>query len=258
MKMNFKGFWSKNSSKILVWSGLAMMTGSTIAIAVSTPKALRLIEEKKQELEVEELEPKDVVKVVAPVYLAPVMTFIAGGVSVVTGNNKAVKQAANATAALAVTEKAFKETVKAYRSKIAHRLGEEAEKEITSEVKAETTNVKKKIDDSGQVIVISGGDVMCKDRLTGRYFKSSAVKIQKALNELNAEMNNNDYISINDYSAALGMEPLEMGGEDTGFNREFGLLTARFGSELYDGETPILVVDVQNSSGPRYDYRTLH
>lgn len=98
---------------------------------------------------------------------------------------------------------------------------------------------------------------MCKDVLTGRYFKSSAVKIQKAINTLNDRLNNEDYISINDYSTELGMEPLEKGGEDTGFNREYGLLNVRFDAELYD-DTPILVVDVQNSSGPRFDYRNLH
>lgn len=255
-KMKFKTFWNKNSSKILVYFGLTVMTGSAVGLAVATPKALKLIEAKKQELGVEELEPKDIVKTAAPAYIAPVTGFIAGTVAVVNGNNIAVKQAVNATATLMATEKAFSQTVKAYRSKIAQRLGEDAEKEITNEVKQESKIVARKINKNGSVIVV-GGDVMCKDILTGRYFKSSAVKIQKAINTLNDRLNNEDYISINDYSTELGMEPLEKGGEDTGFNREYGLLNVRFDAELYD-DTPILVVDVQNSSGPRFDYRNLH
>ena len=53
---------SKHSPEILMGMGIAGMITTTVIAVKATPKALRLLEEKKHELEVETLAPVEVVK----------------------------------------------------------------------------------------------------------------------------------------------------------------------------------------------------
>lgn len=69
---------SRNSSKILLGLGIAgAFTAVGFAIS-ATPKAMILLEEKKQELGVEKLDAKTIIKTAAPVYIP---TAISMGVS---------------------------------------------------------------------------------------------------------------------------------------------------------------------------------
>lgn len=69
---------SRNSSKILLGLGIAGAFTAVGFAITATPKAMILLEEKKQELGVEKLDAKTIVKTAAPVYIP---TAISMGVS---------------------------------------------------------------------------------------------------------------------------------------------------------------------------------
>ena len=70
---------SRHSPAILMGIGIAGMVTTTVVAVKATPKALRLIEEKKQELDVESLTPVETVKAAWKCYIPAAVT---GAVSI--------------------------------------------------------------------------------------------------------------------------------------------------------------------------------
>lgn len=69
----------KHSPEILTGIGIAGMITTTVMAVKATPKALILLEEKKDELDTDRLEPKDIVKTAWPCYIP---AAVVGSISV--------------------------------------------------------------------------------------------------------------------------------------------------------------------------------
>lgn len=69
----------KHSPEILTGIGIAGMITTTVMAVKATPKALILLEEKKDELDTDRLEPKDIIKTAWPCYIPAV---VVGSISV--------------------------------------------------------------------------------------------------------------------------------------------------------------------------------
>ena len=65
---------SKHSPEILTGIGIAGMITTTVLAVRATPKALKLIEEKKDELSVDKLKPIDTVKATWKCYIPATVT----------------------------------------------------------------------------------------------------------------------------------------------------------------------------------------
>ena len=85
-------------------------------------------------------------------------------------------------------------------------------------------------------------------------WKSDIDKLKKAENELNRQMRDEMYISLNDFYYEVGLEPIKL-GDDLGWNIDNGYIDLRFSSQLATDGTPCLVIDY--GYGPRYDFRGL-
>lgn len=92
------------------------------------------------------------------------------------------------------------------------------------------------------------------DIVSGRYFKSDIDKLKKAENELNRQMRNEMYISLNEFYYAIGLESIKL-GDSLGWNIDDGYINLRFSSQLATDGTPCLVIDYEY--GPKYDFRNL-
>lgn len=69
----------KHSPEILTGIGIAGMITTTVMAVKATPKALILLEEKKDELDTDRLEPKDIIKTAWPCYIP---AAVVGSISV--------------------------------------------------------------------------------------------------------------------------------------------------------------------------------
>ena len=79
-------------------------------------------------------------------------------------------------------------------------------------------------------------------------------KIKKAENELNRQMRDEMYISLNDFYYEIGLDNIKL-GDELGWNINDGYIDLSFSSQLTSDETPCLVIDY--AVAPRYDYRVL-
>ena len=91
-------------------------------------------------------------------------------------------------------------------------------------------------------------------RFSGRYFKSDIEKIKKAECELNRQMLDDMYVSLNDFYYEIGLDSVKL-GDELGWNVDSGYIDLSFSSQLASDGTPCLVIDY--SVAPRYDYRNL-
>lgn len=113
----------KNASKIL--GGLAI-TGSITAVyfaVTATPKAMILLDEKKQELGVEKLDVKTIVKTAGPVYVPTALSMVLSAGCVIGAVHVDERRNAALAAACTLSESALK----TYQDKVLEAIGPEKE-----------------------------------------------------------------------------------------------------------------------------------
>lgn len=246
---NVRTVIKKHSPEILTGIGIAGMVTTTVMAVKATPKAIILIEKRKNEDDMDQLTFVETVKTAWTCYIPAAVT---GGLSIAcligASSVNARRNTALATA-YTLSESALKE----YQGKVVETIGEKKEQAVRDAIS------KDKIDrdpvSNKEVIITDKGNTLCYDVVSGRYFKSDIDKLKKAENELNRQMRDDMYISLNEFYFEIGLKPSSI-GDDIGWNIDQGYINLSFSSQLADDGTPCLVVDYLVA--PRYDFRQLY
>ena len=113
--------------------------------------------------------------------------------------------------------------------KIIEHMGEEGGKKIIGEVEQQLIK-EHYICKAGPSVEETGrGDLLCYEGYSGRWFRSSEVAVQKAINELNDAFEAGEYLCLNDFYERLGIET-------THFGAQYGWAA---NSDYYDGPIDI-------------------
>lgn len=243
---NTRQFANKHSPEILTGIGIAGMITTTVLAVRATPKALELLEEKKNEDWVDELGPLEVVKTAWKPYVPAAVTGIASVACLIGASSVNAKR----NAALATAYKLSETALTEYREKVIETIGEKKEKTVRDKVAEE--RVKKNPVSKSEVIVTNNGTTLCFDPISARYFKSSIDKIKRAENELNKQMLHDisGYVSLNEFYDELGLDHTSV-GDDLGWNVD-RLIDISFSSQLNDNGEPSVVLDYLVA--PKYDF----
>lgn len=240
-----KGFLTKHSPEILTGTGIAGMIITTILAVKETPKALDLIEMKKEELGKDKLTPIETIKAAWTPYISSSITGVLS-ISCIIGASR-VNYKRNT--ALATAYSLSERTLLRYRDKVIETIGEKKERSIKEQVaQDELKNTPKK---DSQIIITSKGDTLCMDAMSGRYFKSDIDLIKRIVNELNRKLVYENYISLNEFYGEIGLDYVK-NGELVGWNINSGLIEPTFSTCLTDDNQPCVVIDFLVS--PRYDF----
>lgn len=238
----------KHSPEILIGVGIAGWCSTVVLAVNATPKALDLIEMKKDELEVEELTKKEVVKTCWKCYIPAAVTGVVSTACIIGANSVSLKRNAALTAAYSLSETAFSN----YRQKVIETVGEKKEAEVRHNMAKET--IQNDPVSKHEVIITEAGGTLCYETISGRYFKSDIEKIRKAENVINKRMMEENYISLNDFYNEIGLPYTNM-GDKIGWNINKGLLDIFFSTQLSENDVPCLVIDY--SKPPTYGYDRL-
>lgn len=236
---------SKHSPEILTGIGIAGMVTTIVMAVKATPKALILIEEKKNEEGLDSLTPIETVKASWQCYIP---SAIVGTVSIfcLIGASSANLRR---NTALATAYTLSESALKGYQGKVVETIGDKKEQTVRDSI------AKDKLDKNPvttrEVIITEKGNTLCYDTISGRYFKSDIDKLKKAMNELNRNMLDEMFISLNDFYYEIGLSNTKL-GDDLGWNVSEGLIDLKFSSQLTDDGTPCVVMDY--SIAPKYDY----
>lgn len=239
---------SKHSPEILTGIGIAGLITAGVLAVKETPKALRLIEEKKKEQHVEKLKPVETVQAAWKCYIPAVATATVSTACLIGASRVSSKRNAALATAYTLSEAALRE----YKEKVIETIGEKKEQNIREAIakdRIENNPVSKQT-----VIITDKGNTLCYDLWSDRYFRSDIETIKRIVNDLNRRMRNENYISLNEFYGEIGLKPTEPGNL-MGWNIDRGYLDIHFSSHLTESGDPCLAIEFYVA--PQYDYDKL-
>lgn len=249
---NMQHTLGKYSPQILTGIGVAGMITTVVLAVKATPKALELIEDKKEELDAGKLTVVDTVKTAWKPYVPAVVTGVLSTVCIIGGNAVGTRRTAALAAAYKISETALHE----YKDAVVETIGEEKSKEVKEKVAQNKLDKNPVVEK--QIIVTNKGTFLCYDSLSGRYFQSDIETIRKAQNDINDYLFSEDYASLNMFYDFLGLEHTRLGAE-LGWKIDSGTLQIEFDSTLASDKsqgiapgTPCLVLDY--NVAPKYEF----
>lgn len=234
------------SPGILTGLGVAGFFATVVMAVDATPKAIELIEEKKQELGVEKLTAKETVQTAWKCYIPSAITAVASTACIIGASAVNAKRNAALLTAYTLSETAARE----YRDKVVETIGEKKEVSIRDALakdQIEKNPVKKE-----EIIVTGKGTTRVFDPWNARRFDSDIETIRKAINDLNYQLLHDEYVSLNDLYYALNLEETKT-GEDFGWNvNRDRQVELQLSAQVDHDGVPCLVLGFINP--PRYDY----
>lgn len=253
MKTSFKTLMSnagksieRHSPQILLGVGIVGI-GTSIVLAVkATPKAMELIEQKKEEKQVEKLTAVETVKTTWKCYIPTAVTTVCTIMCLVKSNSEHTKR----TAALATAYEFSRTALEQYKDKVVKVVGEKKAEEVKKEVAKEKVEEVTK-QNGPTIVMMDNNDVCCIDSLSGQMFSSNIDKIKKAENEINYTLLNESYTSLNAFYSLIGAESTRLGSE-LGWNIDFGKLEISYTTQISENGKPCLVIEYNIL--PRYEY----
>lgn len=238
---------TKYSPGILTGIGIAGMIGATFMAVKATPKALYLIEAKKEESEVEEFTSVETIKTCWKCYIPAALTTVVSAACLIGASTVSAKRNAALATAYSISEAALRE----YQEKVVEVVGEKKEKAVRDAV-AKDQIERDPVTKSEVVIIDSNSNTLCYEPLSGRYFKSTIDKIKKAEIKLDRQMIQEMYVSLNDFYWEIGLDGTDL-GDKMGWNLSKGYMDLSFSSQLADDGTPCAVIVY--GIPPVYDYQ---
>lgn len=238
---------TKYSPGILTGIGITGMIGATFMAVKATPKALYLIDTKKEEAEVEELTPVETIKTCWTCYIPATLTTVLSAACLIGASTVSAKRNAALATAYSISEAALRE----YQEKVVEVVGEKKEKAVRDAV-AKNQIERDPVTKSEVVIIDSNSNTLCYEPLSGRYFKSTIDKIKKAEIKLDRQMIQEMYVSLNDFYWEIGLDGTDL-GDKMGWNLSKGYMDLSFSSQLADDGTPCAVIVY--GIPPVYDYQ---
>jgi len=240
---NLGGKISKNSPQILTGLGCAGVVSTAVLAVRGTPKALGLLEDYYDE-HGEMPNAVDTVKTTWKCYIPAAVVGTASISCIIGANCISSKRNAALAALYSLSEATFRE----YQTKVVETIGQNKERKVRDDINQE--RVQKNPPGSNEVIFTGNGEVMCLDKLSGRYFKSSYEAIRQIVNDMNFQLRNDNWMSLNDLYYELGLSNIDL-GDMMGFDIDKGQIDPNYSSTLDANGQPCLVVDFKVY--PMYD-----
>lgn len=204
--MNFQGLMQnigfvarKNAPQILTGIGITGMLIGTFTAVAATPKAIKKVEQKKEELQVDELPVKEVVKETASCYILPAIATATGIACIIGGCHQGLRRTAAAATTISSLQSLLVEKngiIDAYKAKVRDIVDEKTAEKIDSDIRS---GIKKEKEVGEQIVVVGKkGNVVYKDTLTGQTFDSNCQNPDEARNKLYSALNAfNDLVNRN-------------------------------------------------------------
>lgn len=256
------GLVLKNAQKLAVDNAPVILTAAgvvgTVATAIFTGKsaykAAQIIKDAEHMNNLNRNEPdwapldnKDKIQLTWKLYAVPVSTGVVAVASIVFANRISTKRAAALAAAYSLSERAFHE----YKGKVLEHIGENKERKVRDEVAQDKLKKNPVSAQSGQIIMTGGGDQLCLDGFSGRYFFSDMESIRKAVNDINQQIHHSGSASLSDFYEKLGLHSTDV-SDEVGFSYELPL-DIDYTSGLSDDGRPCIVMTYRLLPNAKFD-----
>lgn len=149
-------------------------------------------------------------------------------------------------AAIAAAFKLSEELATEYKERVVKTLGAKKEEDMRAQLAQDRMNRTT----GGDTIIITGTDVLFYDQLTGRFFKNSMENVNKAVNEINHQINNFYHASLTEFYEKIGLTGTVF-SDELGWNSD-ELLDVKFSATLLD-DKPAIGIEFRTTPIRGYD-----
>lgn len=238
-----------------VLTGLSLAGGvTTVILAIqATPKAIILLDEAANKIIEEHPDEKfdgftrtEVVKIAWKPFVPVVIMGVISGLCGVGANSVNIKRNAALAGLYSLTEATLRE----YQSKVVETFGDVKAQKVKDDINHD--RIIRHPPKDNEVTVTGHGNVLCYDKISGRYFRNDIENIRKIQNDKNRDLMDEMTVSLNEMYDALGLPHIKI-GDELGWIVEDGLLDFQFSSQLTENGEPCLVVDY--TVDPIYSFR---
>lgn len=239
----------EKSPRILAGGAIVGLGASVYFAWKARPKCDEILAERKKRLEevrAEYSDPDEVKKETARVNidtagkmvgtLAPVVVSVGlTGASIIAADRINYRRLVAATTMYDISNEALMMYKKKMKDVVGEEKAEEVKKKVTDEIMAENPVNDRTIIDTGK------GDLIYMDVYTGRYFRSSKVAIESAVNDINYQLVGDMFVSLNEFFDRIGLPGVKL-GDQFGFDVNKGMLHVDYTyGETPDGNHCILI-----------------
>ena len=230
----------RNSPAILTGLGVAGLVSTAYLTGKASYKAAGILNA------YEEASNKEKFDLVWRLFVPAVATGFAASACIIGAQSLNHARQAALISGLSIVEGSYRE----YRDKNVSLFGEKHDEKVRDEVAKD--GVLKNPPTSRELEMVGVGQILCKDAYSGRYFPGSKEFIRAAVNDINeAIVNGDNYASLNDYYARIGLEPTPP-GELIGWSI-LHTMAVEFTSALTLEGVPCLVVEFRAFPVQDYD-----
>lgn len=242
-------FASENASTLLTAGGVVGVVATGVLAGRAGFKAAQILDDEMRERvnETDEtISTKEKVLLVGPHFIPPVAAGSAAIAAIIFANRISAKEAAALAAAYGLSQKQLEE----YKAKVAEKLTGPKHQQIKDEIAQDQLDQNPA---SKQVIIIAGGDSLCLDAISGRYFRSSMEHIRRTENELNQQLYDSQMVGLSEYFVHLGLKPTEISDMLGWHAFEEGILELEVTTGRSDDQQPCLVITPSRTPEPDYN-----
>ena len=235
-----------NSPTLLTAFGVTGTLATAYLTGKATFKAADILRHEAEARVLMEKQPppptkKQQVGMVWKCYIPPAISVVTTVGCIVAANTISMSRAAAMAAAYTIADKNFSE----YKDKVKEVIGEKKEGEVRAALAQDAVNSTPMTHVERGI----GGDTLCLDKWTGRYFTSDMQSIRAAENDLNKGLykGNERVVTLGDFYQCLQLSVPKC-AEDVGWNAD-SALDLVFDTVLREGQ-PVLVMDFANTPFP--------
>lgn len=235
-----ENFVTSNSPGILTGLGVAgAVTTAVLAGKAGYSSALILAEERdrinpgvKNDLNKQALFPKEKLQLVWKEFIPPAVVGAVTIAAIIGANQIGARRTAAITAAFKLSEELSQE----YKDRVIKTLGLKNEEKMRSELASDKMAMNPP---GGNLLVVSGSDVLFYDEWSGRYFHNTMDAVMKAVNEINHKVNNYFHASLSDFYELIGLTSTS-GSDYIGWNSD-ELLDVQYSPTIYKDKPAIMI-----------------
>lgn len=237
-----KEFVSDNATTLLTAAGVVGTVATAVLAGRAGYKYAEILQHEKETNGCpnpgdDDFSKLEKLQMAAPHFIPPVITGTTTIVAIIFSHKMSAQRAAALAAAYGLSQKQFEE----YKAKVAEKLTGPKNQAIKDELAQDRVD---KTPGYEKIVIIDGNDVLCFDSATGRYFRSSMEKINRAANAVNLEIHSHGSARASMFYDELELPPTTW-ANDVGWNIENMLELDISTAQAPDGR-PCLVIDFKS------------
>lgn len=210
-----KTFGKNNGAELLAVAAIFSAWGAIWTAYKAGPKAERVLEAKRKDLEDTDPEDKatkrtitwELIREMTPIVSVPIMLGAMSTGCIIGSHAINSKKIATLASAYTMASTALYE----HKDKVKELFGEGKAQQVREAISKDHLEKAEVPKDENSVIVTGLGTSLCYDEYTDRYFYSSAEAIGNAIVKCSYELLNDMWVPLNDFYQELNLKPCKMG-----------------------------------------------